>query len=161
MYLGVFVGAGELPVPLLHHLYPSLTTSSLPIRLWWILGCFHSLAVVNNDAVMNTEMHVSLWGNIFLFSLDIYPRMELLGRILSPVLVFWGSLHTVFHSGYTNWHSYLRYRVCFSPHPPLNFVICDLFHDRRSDGCAVIAHFVCVFILFLFLLEYSCFTVLS
>ena len=66
MYFDVFVGGGELPVPLLL-LYPSLTTSSLPLRLWWILGCFHSLAIVNHDAAMNTEMHVSIWVNVFVF----------------------------------------------------------------------------------------------
>ena len=53
----------------------------------------------------------------FLFSLDIYLRMELLDRILSPVLVLWGNLHTVAIPIYI---PTTVYKVHFSPHPPSN-----------------------------------------
>ena len=47
------------------------------------LVCFHILAVVNNAAV-NTGVHVS----VFLFFSDIYPGVELLGRMAVQFLGF-------------------------------------------------------------------------
>ena len=141
MYFDVFVGGGELPVPLLL-LYPSLTTSSLPLRLWWILGCFHSLAIVNHDAAMNTEMHVSIWVNVFVF-LGHIPKNGIAGSYFISSFSFSRESHTASHSGYTDLHPHLSVQGSLSPHPR-SFVICDLFYDRHSDSCAVLSHFVCV-----------------
>ena len=47
------------------------------------LGCFHLLAVENHAAV-NMGMHPIH----ILFSLDIYPEVEVLDHIATPFLVF-------------------------------------------------------------------------
>ena len=48
------------------------------------LGCFHVLAVVYS-AVVNTEVHLSLW---IMFFLHICPGVELLGHMVALLLVF-------------------------------------------------------------------------
>ena len=63
-------------------------------------GCFHILAVVNT-ASMNIEETVPFLISIFV--LDVYPEVELLGHMVVLFLVILRILHTVFHSGYTNW----------------------------------------------------------
>ena len=50
------------------------------------LGCFHILAIINN-AAMNVGVHIS-FQIVFLFSLNKYPEVELLGCMVVLFLVF-------------------------------------------------------------------------
>ena len=77
------------------------------------LGCFLILAVENHAAV-NMGMHPIH----ILFSLDIYPEVELLDHIATPFLVFWGNSIIFFHSGHISFHSYQQCtEPPFSPYP--------------------------------------------
>ena len=64
-------------------------------------GCFHILAIVNT-ASMNIEETVPFPISVFVFFLDVYPEVELLGPMVVLFLVILRILHTVFHSGYTD-----------------------------------------------------------
>ena len=60
----------------LHHLYPFIC--------WWLLGCFHILA-------MNVEVHLSFQIGVFTFFPDRYPGLKLLDHMVVLFLLFWGT----------------------------------------------------------------------
>ena len=80
------------------------------------LGCFHSLAIVNN-ATVNIGVHVTFRISGFGFFSDTYSGVELLGPMVVLFLVFENPPYC-FHSGCASLHSHQKYtRVPFSPHP--------------------------------------------
>ena len=88
------------------------------------LGCLHTLAFVNDDA-MNISVHISLEISVFILFRKI-PRNGISGFYGSFIFNFMRNLHSVFHRGYTNLNFHRRCtRSSFSSNPSqkLLFVI--------------------------------------
>ena len=54
------------------------------------LGCFHSLSIINNTAIMynNLLLYKFLCGHMFSVLLGMYLEMELLGHTITPCRAF-------------------------------------------------------------------------
>ena len=83
------------------------------------LGCFHVLAI-GNDAAMNNGIHVFLST---LVSSGYMPRSGIAVSYGGFFFIFLRNLHTIFHSGYINLHSYQQWKSMPSSSHPLQHLL--------------------------------------
>lgn len=103
--------------------------------------CSYTLDTVNN-AAMNMMGANIFFELMFLFSLDKYPKAELLNQALVIFLVFLKNLHTVFCSGCTHVHSHQQgMKAAFAPSPHLHLwflvSLIDVVTGVRSSHCGL------------------------
>jgi len=101
------------------------------------LGCFHTLAFVNNTA-LNVECRF-LFKIVISLPLDIYLKLKLLDHMTVLFLIFWGnfvlfSIVTALVCTPTNSVQGFPF-----PHILASLISC-IFDDSHSNRCGVISH---------------------
>lgn len=112
------------------------------------LGCFHSSAIVNNDA-WNIQVHIS-FQKVFFCSSNKYPEVEFAGSCAGSVLNFLRTFHTVFLSGCTNLQSHHQCtKGAFSLHPFQHFLflIFTILAILTDGKWYLIVVLMCVFLM--------------
>ena len=98
------------------------------------LGCFHTLAIVNN-ATLNFGVPVSFCINIFVY-FRYTPRSGVAGSYGSSIFSFLRKLHTIFLNGCPNLNSHLQcMRVHYSPHLYMNIFLETLLNVFYENFC--------------------------
>jgi len=101
------------------------------------LGCFHTLAFVNNTA-LNVECRF-LFKIVISLPLDIYLKLKLLDHMTVLFLIFWGNFvlfSIVTALVYTPTNSVQGFPF---PHILASLIYC-IFDDSHSNRCGVISH---------------------